>query len=173
MNIKSLKIFSQNVRKNKILTDTILKTQKSTTNIIFIQEPPRSLIKYTPSSSSPKGEALINASSHPNWTCFSHEPTNQEDILRVTTYINRKLDILRITTYINRKLDKLRFTLRSDLINHRDINLISYNIQDKEAFVLKIYSNISQTAIKYLCDNPLNINNVLIITGDFNIRDSD
>jgi len=160
MNIKSLKIFSQNVRKNKILTDTILETQKSTTNIIFIQEPPRSLIKYTPSSSSPKGGALINAPFHPNWTWFSHEPTNQEDILRVTTYINRKLN-------------KLRFTLRSDLINHRDINLISYDIQGKEAFVLKIYSNVSQTAIKYLCDNPLNINNVLIMTGDFNIRDSD
>jgi len=45
----NLHIFFQNVRKNKILTDTILETQKSAFDIIFIQEPPRSLICYIPS----------------------------------------------------------------------------------------------------------------------------
>ena len=40
----NLRIFSQNVRKNKVLTDIILETQQNSANIIFIQEPPRSLI---------------------------------------------------------------------------------------------------------------------------------
>jgi len=39
MNKHNLCIFSQNVRKNKILTDTILETQKNISDIIFIQKP--------------------------------------------------------------------------------------------------------------------------------------
>jgi len=34
-----------------------------------------------------------------------------------------------------------------------------------------IYSNLSQTALKYLKDTKANINNVLAITRNFNIRD--
>ena len=37
---------------------------------------------------------------------------------------------------------------------------------------MKIYSDSSQTALKYLKNTEANINNMLIITGDFNIRDS-
>ena len=38
-------------------------------------------------------------------------------------------------------------------------------------FILNIYSDSSYTALKYLKDTEVNIGNVLIITGDFNIRD--
>ena len=38
MNLKTLKIFSQNVQKNKLLTDTILENNKNF-DILFIQEP--------------------------------------------------------------------------------------------------------------------------------------
>ena len=38
--------------------------------------------------------------------------------------------------------------------------------------MLNIYSNSSHTALKYLKDIEVNIDNVLIMTGDFNIRDS-
>jgi len=41
----NLKIFLQNVRKNKTLTDKILETQKNISDIIFIQEPPQSLLR--------------------------------------------------------------------------------------------------------------------------------
>ena len=43
-----LKVFLQNVHKNRILTDIILKTQKEF-NIIFIQELPWSFIQAIPS----------------------------------------------------------------------------------------------------------------------------
>jgi len=36
---------------------------------------------------------------------------------------------------------------------------------------MNIYSNYSQSALKYLKDTEVNINNLLIMTGDFNIRD--
>jgi len=38
--------------------------------------------------------------------------------------------------------------------------------------MLNIYSDLSHTALKYLKDIEVNIDNVLIMTGDFNIRDS-
>ena len=36
---------------------------------------------------------------------------------------------------------------------------------------MNIYSNYSHSALKYFKDTEVNINNLLIITGDFNIRD--
>jgi len=46
---QKLKKISQNVRKNKILTDIILENNKNITDIIFIQEPPRAfLVTPTP-----------------------------------------------------------------------------------------------------------------------------
>ena len=36
---------------------------------------------------------------------------------------------------------------------------------------MNIYSDSSYSALKYLKDTKVNINNLLIMTGDFNIRD--
>ena len=38
--------------------------------------------------------------------------------------------------------------------------------------MLNVYSDLSQSALKYLKNTEVNINNVLIMTGDFNIKDS-
>ena len=38
-------------------------------------------------------------------------------------------------------------------------------------FILNVYSDSSHTALKYLKDTEVNIDNILIMTGDFNIRD--
>ena len=37
---------------------------------------------------------------------------------------------------------------------------------------MNVYSGFSHSALKYLKDTEVNINNFLIMTGDFNIRDS-
>jgi len=62
---QELTIYSQNVRKNKILTDIILETRKANTNIIFIQEPPRYLIQYVLSHTNTEGDPLYRAPHHP------------------------------------------------------------------------------------------------------------
>jgi len=38
--------------------------------------------------------------------------------------------------------------------------------------LINIYSDASQSALKYLKDTEVNLSNVLIMMGDFNIRDS-
>jgi len=61
----NLCIFSQNIRKNKILTDTILETQKNLADIILIQEPSRFLIQYIPSHTNPNNDPLYSILNHP------------------------------------------------------------------------------------------------------------
>ena len=56
--------------------------------------------------------------------------------------------------------------------NNRDISCISFFNCGLVHFLINIYSNSSQLALKYLKDTEVNISSILIITGDFNIRDS-
>ena len=67
---ETLKIFSQNVRKNKTLMNTILENNKNNMNIIFIQEPPKSLICYVLSHTDPTGDPIYGTPNHPDWTLF-------------------------------------------------------------------------------------------------------
>ena len=78
----------------------------------------------------------------------------------------------RVSAYINIHLSSLQFSLRTDIINHLDILLISFVNAHVSYFILNVYSDSSHSALKYLKDTEVNINNVLVMTGDFNIRDS-
>ena len=81
-------------------------------------------------------------------------------------------DSPRVISYVNICLSPLRFLLHKDIINYRDINLISFFNNNLYFFILNIYSDSSHAALKHLKDTEVNIDNVLIMTGDFNIRDS-
>jgi len=52
------------------------------------------------------------------------------------------------------------------------ITYISFFNQGSIFFLINVYSDLSQSALKYLKDTEVNISNILIMTGDFNIRDS-
>ena len=56
-------------------------------------------------------------------------------------------------------------------MNYRDINIISFFNNGIICFIININSNEQQSALKYLKGIEVNINNVLIIIGNFNIRD--
>jgi len=56
--------------------------------------------------------------------------------------------------------------------NNRDISYIFFFNCSSIYFLMNIYLDFSQTALKYLKDTKANINNILIMMGDFNIRDS-
>ena len=67
----------------------------------------------------------------------------------------------------------MRFSLRRDLINHCDINVIDFHNGQDVNFIINIYSDSNQTALQVLCNNIRNIGIMVVMTGDFNIRDSD
>ena len=117
------------------------------------------VICQVPSSVNNEGENLIGTVHHPNWILFASIPVNKAYSPRVSTYINICLSLL-------------HFSLCRDIINHPDILLMSFTNNHVQYFIINIYSDSFHLALKYLKDIEVNINNVLIMMGDFNIRDS-
>jgi len=60
-----------------------------------------------------------------------------------------------------------------DIFDHRDISFFSLFHNSGIYFMINIYLDEQQLALKYLRDTEVNIHNILIITWDFNIRDRD
>ena len=158
MIVENLKIFLQNVWKNSLIVNTILETQ-SQFNIVFIQELPWSEIHRIPSSSDCEGKTLMGTTHHPNWLSFARIPSERSDSPRVIAYINIHLS-------------SFHFLLCKDIINHRNIILISFINNHICYYIMNVYSDSSHSALKYLKNTEVNINNIFLMTGDFNIRDS-
>ena len=158
MIIKDLKIFLQNVRKNSSLIHTILKMYYDF-DIIFIQELSQTTLQSIPSSKSKEEEELVKVLSHLNQRTFARSSLVEVDHSHIVSYINIRLLLL-------------YFSLHNDIFNQRDILLIFFFNNNSLFYLINIYSDSSQTALKYLKDTGVSINNVLIIMGDFNICDS-
>jgi len=155
---KNIKIFSQNVQKNNLIINTIMETQFNF-DVIFIQKLSWTTICAIPSSKSRNGEELVEVPNYPNWIMFTNMSLSIHDYPRVITYINIRLS-------------SFWFSLHKDILNHRDISLISFFINNNIFFLINIYSDSMQSALKYLKDTEIDIPNVLIMAGYFNIRDS-
>ena len=128
-------------------------------NIIFIQEPLWLFIRSILSSSNREGDKLVGISNYLCWITFSRNPSNSNNSSRVI--IN-----------INIWLANPCFTLCKNIFNHRNVLCISFFNCGFIHFLLNIYSDLLQLALKYFKDTKVNINNVLIMTEDFNIRDN-
>ena len=127
-------------------------------DIIFIQELSWTFIQSIPSFISYEGEELVGVPNYPNWTIFSRNSFQACNSLKVITYIN-------ICIF------SLHFSLWNDILSHRDISCISFFNCGSIYYLINIYSDLSQSALKYLKDTKININNIFIMTGDVNIRD--
>ena len=101
----------------------------------------------------------MGTSHHPNWITFARIPSEEKDFPRVFAYVNIHFS-------------SLCFLLQKDIINHRDISLISFFNNNTCFHIMNIYSDSSHTTLKYLKDTEVNINNIVLMTGDFNIRNS-
>jgi len=106
------------------------------------------------------GDLLYGTPNHPDWTLFIRQDTTQENYAKVATYVNKRLA-------------KMRFTLRLDIINHRDINVLAFHNDQDTNYIINIYSDSNQTALQALWKSMTNIDKTIILTKDFNIRDSD
>ena len=158
MIVKDLKIFSQNVRKNNFVINTILETNNNF-DIIFIQELSWTTIRSISSSADSKGVPLVGVINHPNWLVFARKPDITNDCPKVIIFVNIRLS-------------SFHFSFCKDIIDHRDIILVSFFINSKLFWVMNVYSDSSHSVIKYLKNTEINIHNILVMTGDFNIHDS-
>jgi len=158
MNIKDIKIFSQNMRKNNSIVDTILETQYSF-DVIFIQELVWVTICSIPNLKSKKWEELVEVLNYLNWLIFFRNSLVDNDSPRVVTYVN-----IRLLSF--------HFSLHKDIFNYRDISLIFFFNNNSVFYLMNIYLDSSQTVLKYLKDTEVDIQNILVMISDFNIRDN-
>ena len=105
-------------------------------------------------------DPLYGTPNHPEWTLFICQDPTQENYTRVATYVNKHLV-------------RMRFALQLDIINHHNINVLAFHNDWDTNYMINIYSDSNQTALQVLWQNMVNIDNTIILTGDFNIRDSD
>ena len=80
-------------------------------------------------------------------------------------------DSPRVIIYINIRLMSFHFSLHKDIFNYWNISCFFFVNCSLVYFLINVYLNSSQSALKYLKDTEVNINNILIMTGNFNIRD--
>ena len=112
MILKSLCLFSQNVRKNRTLTNIILENKKYF-DILFIQEPLWLFTCTILSSSGEKEDKIVGAPNYPNWITFSR-------------FLLNGYNYPRVLIYINKQLIHLCFSLIKGVFDHRDINCFSF-----------------------------------------------
>ena len=143
MIFKDIKIFSQNVWKNNLIVNTILES-KFSFDVIFVQELSWTIIHSIPSSKSEEGEELVRVSNHPNWLNFARNSTSNNNSPQVITYVN-----IRMVSF--------RFSFHKDILSHRDISLISFFNNNDVFYLMDVYSDSFQTALKYLKDMKANI----------------
>jgi len=97
------------------------------------------------SSTSCEGEELVGVPHYPNWTTFSRSSIYSSNSPQVIIYIN---------IYIS----SLHFNLQNDILNYRDISYISFFNQGSILFLINVYLDSSQLALKYLKDTEVNLN---------------
>jgi len=155
-----LRIYLQNVRKNYALVDTFLESQKDQYDIFFVQESPWNFICYAPFTVSLEGDKVVGAPIHPDWTQVVQVPRDSEDVPQVMAFIHSCLS-------------RLRFSLRRDVVDHRDILLLSFFNRRVYHFLMNVYSDDRHSAVKFMLDQIIDIPNLLYIGEDFNIRDAE
>ena len=143
MIFKDIKLFSQNIQKNSLIIKTILEV-KSDFNIIFIQELSWTTIHSISSSTNCEGNNMVGIVNYPNWLIFTKSSVNKDECSRMAVYVN-----IRLSSFC--------FSLHRDIIDHKDILLVSLFNNNDIFWLMNIYSNSSHSALKYLKDTEVNI----------------
>ena len=74
--------------------------------------------------------------------------------------------------FIHSRLSRLRFALRRDIVDHRNIQLLSFFNRGQCQFLINVYSDDLHTMVDFLSNEALNIPHLLYMEEDFNVRDA-
>ncbi|KAJ3562719.1 hypothetical protein NP233_g9402 [Leucocoprinus birnbaumii] len=156
--IRGVRIFSQNVNCSYAHTDYLLSVLDDSYDIVFLQEPPHRVIRQTVSTSNPEGGDVVGASKHPNWLYMVQPPANG--------------NLSRVMAYVHNRLAKLRPSMQRDLIDHRDILILSLFLGDGVINLMNVYLDDSATAINLLHQEVDNLPAFYYVGSDFNCHSS-
>ncbi|KDR65463.1 hypothetical protein GALMADRAFT_81807, partial [Galerina marginata CBS 339.88] len=154
-----IRVLTYNVAKNSLALDVCLSTLVEIYDVIFVQEPPWRIVRQAPSTSSRRGDDVIGTANHPDWIpMFCPQPVGVAP---------------RCIAFVNKGLGLLRPSLRRDLIDSRDIVLLSL-YSGKQIFnIMGVYSDADHTAIKLLAEKANSLPPLIYMGGDFNCHSSE
>jgi len=75
--------------------------------------------------------------------------------------------------FIYKHFSRLCFALRKNIINHHNILLLSFFNRNECHFLMNVYLDDCQSAIKFMLDQVIDISNLLYMSKDFNVRDAE
>jgi hypothetical protein len=144
------------VNKNYLYTETLLvhlSIQKKV-DVIFLQEPPWRTIRHAPSATNLEGKEVIGPPLHRDWNVIYCKPDQSGNP--------------RTMCYVHKRLVKFRPSYCREIIDHRDLLLLSLQVGGSEIFALNVYNDDRATAVSFLKREGLIIPHLSIMTGDFN-----
>ena len=136
--------------------DVLLENLKDSCDVLFIQEPPWQIIRMAPSTLSPEGDEVIGAPKHPSWMTIVRPSGAGAD------------ERPRTMAYVSTKLNPLRPSMRRDLIDHRDVLVLSLFAGGRTVNLMNVYSDDRHTAIFLLAEKAAVLPPFAYIGGDFN-----
>ena len=147
MNVRSrrgeLRVVTFNIAKSYFDLDVLLENAKDSFDVLMIQEPPWQTVRHAPSAMSREGAAVVGAPRHPEWTCMVRQPETGSRP--------------RTMTYVSKRLDPLRPAYRRDLIDDRDVMVISLFGEGSPIHLMNVYSDDQHRAIKILADRSASL----------------
>jgi hypothetical protein len=147
---------SFNVNKNYLYMETLLVhlSLQRKVDVIFIQKPPWRTIRHAPLATSLEGKEVIGPPLHCDWNVIYHKPDQSGNP--------------RTMCYVHKRLVKFRPSYRREVINHRDLLLLSLQIGGSEIFALNVYNDDRATAVSFLKREGLILPCLSIMAGNFN-----
>jgi hypothetical protein len=158
--IDNIRIYSKNVGKKHNWTVSLLEQFKLDFDILFLQEPPWATVRYTASLTEKGGTPIKGPPIHPDWTpMFPKGFDAAEDRPRVIAYVNRAIRVVKPK-------------LRSDIVNHCDVMIVTVRGHLGPVHLMNVYSDDGGSAIRYLEDHLDEFPALGYMGGDFNCPSS-
>jgi hypothetical protein len=133
--VETLQIYCQNVGCKHNWTINLLERMKSQFDILFLQEPPWATVRYTASLTEKDGVPVKGPPIHPDWISLYPKGFDPAE------------DRLQVLTYVNRAIHLIKPKLRSDIVNHCDIMIVTVRGHLGPLHLMNMYSDENGSAI--------------------------
>ncbi|KAF5309953.1 hypothetical protein D9619_010447 [Psilocybe cf. subviscida] len=138
--------------------DVLLESHKQVYDVLFVKEPPWRLIRSAPSAVSVEGEEVVGAPNHPSWVAMVRPPDPDMHP--------------RVMAYVSTRLSAWRPSMRRDIIDHRDVLVLSLFAEGHTFNFMNVYSDNEFTAIRLLAARADTLPQFHYMGGDFNCHSS-
>ncbi|CAA7263228.1 unnamed protein product [Cyclocybe aegerita] len=145
--------YCQNVHHTYAHIDTLLEICKTKFDILFFQETPWNFIRHAPSTTTMEGDEVIGAPKHPDWL----------QMVRI-----KEGEVRHVIAYVSTRLSRYRPAMRRDIVDHRDILVLSLFSGGEVLNLMNIYSDNQHTAIEHLTAHVHSLPPFIYMAGDFN-----